>query len=351
MTVSAQLQLKKKKKPATPHMLSSGSSLLNLAVSGSVKGAYAVGHYYLIIGDSGSGKTFLTWTTFAEACLDPFFDDHLLVHDDIEAGSMMDVAKYFGKKAKRRVQPPPHGVSAHVMDFYYNLDTLLSGDRPFIYVCDSVDGLGSEDADKKFLTNKNARMKGAKAEGSYGGGQPKAHSENLRRVVRRLQKTKSILLVLNQTRVNLATMSFDKKTTSGGKALTFFAAASIWTSVIKTIAKTVRGRKMPVGIVAQMKTKKNRLQGKSRSVEVPILTEMGIDNVGSIVDWLVEWGFIKKSGAALRFSDLDFKGSREQLIRHLETEPGMLLELEITLQEKWNEIEALLLPGRPSRYE
>ena len=73
------IRRKKKAKPTTSNLLSSGSTLLNLACSNNPFGAFLAGHYYWFAGDSDTGKTFLCMTCFAEALRHPLFKNYKLI--------------------------------------------------------------------------------------------------------------------------------------------------------------------------------------------------------------------------------------------------------------------------------
>ncbi|NBW63138.1 MAG: hypothetical protein EBR33_08250, partial [Synechococcaceae bacterium WB4_1_0192] len=60
------------------HGLSTGSTLLNLALTGKTTGGLDRGCYYLIVGSSSGGKTFAVLTALAEASIDPHFADYRL---------------------------------------------------------------------------------------------------------------------------------------------------------------------------------------------------------------------------------------------------------------------------------
>jgi len=337
--------------------LSSGSTLLNLACTDHPDFAFMKGGYYYLVGDSMSGKTWTSLTCFAEACLNPAFKDYLLIFDDVEGGAQMDVEYYFGKEVARRMKPEQ---STTIESFYATLDKLARAGKPFVYVLDSQDALTSKAAAKKVSKQRQADEKGEEAAGSYGDGKAKYHSENIRQVLADLRALKSILIIIGQTRDNLG-FGFEKKTRSGGKALRFYAQLEIWTSVFKKIQKTVRGRPRTIGARCLAEVKKNRVTGKigkDRQVEIPIYYGMGIDDVGSIVDYLVgeeHWSAKEvtkgnKTTKLLHAPELEFKGSRGQLIAHIEQEK---LESKIRklAGEVWAQIESECEPRRKRRYE
>src|SRR5437879_1564032 len=80
-------------------LLSTGSTLLNLACSGNYKGGFYAGNYYFLVGDSMSGKTWISLTCMAEATLNPRFKNHKLILDQPEVGgASMDIERYFGRQ-------------------------------------------------------------------------------------------------------------------------------------------------------------------------------------------------------------------------------------------------------------
>jgi len=352
--------------------LSSGSTLLNLACTDTPFYAFMKGGYYYLVGDSASGKTFTTLTCFAEACRKKAFRDYTLIFDDVEGGALMDIEHYFGKSVAERMEAPAYKkgqpvFSDTIESFYYHITDRINAGKPFIYVLDSQDSLGSSAAAKKFAKQKRAAEEAGEAKGSFGDGKAKYHSENLRNVLAGLKKTRSILIVIGQTRDNLG-MSFEKKTRSGGKALRFYANLEIWTSVKQKIKRPVRGKKRTIGVTCLAEIKKNRVTGKigkDRAVEIPIYYDLGIDDVGSCVDYLIlesHWRKVKKKGKEgvaeeqeskrkiYDAKELLFEGSRDAIIAHIEQE-GMETTVRKLVAQVWHAIEAECLSHRKRRYE
>src|SRR5690606_29226215 len=136
-----------KKKLTTNDFVSTGSTMLNLACTGHYKCGFPLGRMVLTVGDSDAGKTLITLTCLAEAANNPRFKNHLLIHDDIEGGAMMDMVKFFGEKAAERISAPSHDkegnpvYSEFLEEMYDWVETLLDAGKPFIAVIDSTDGL------------------------------------------------------------------------------------------------------------------------------------------------------------------------------------------------------------------
>lgn len=329
--------------------LSTGSTLLNLACSDHSRCGFIKGRYYYLVGDSTSGKTWLSMTCFAESQINKSFSEHKLIFDDVEDGAMMDIEGYFGKAVAQKME---RVVSDSIQDFYDRLEDLIEAGEPFIYVLDSQDALDSQAAKKKRAEQKKARQKGNKEKGSFGMDKPKVHSENIRWVLSGLRKTNSILIIIGQTRDNIDPMAFEKRTRSGGKALKFYATIEIWTSVGKKIKKDVRGIKRTVGVNCIAEVRKNRVTGKvgrDRSVEIPIYNDYGIDDIGSCIDFMVKnKGWVKKGGKIHWNGELF---SRQELIKVIE-EQGREREVQKIVGKLWRTIEnECKMKGRKKRYE
>ncbi len=355
--------LKKKLKPKAPlpqptqkDFLSTGSTMLNMALTGKPNCGFLKGLYYFLVGDSQSGKTFLALTCLAEATLNPAFKEHRFIFDNGENGALMNMGKFFGQAMVDRLEPPCKKddepvFSETVEQFYYHLDDAVKDGRPFIYILDSMDVLSSEPEQDKFEEKREAFERGKSAAGSYGDGKAKINSQHLRQVLGALRKTGSILIIINQTRDNLG-FGFEKKSRSGGHALTFYASVELWSNVAGKIKKTVKGTPRQIGTFCQVRVKKNRVNGKDRTITVPIYWSCGIDDVGSMVDYLVEekhWGK-KDKGDTIIAKDLDLEMSREKLIRHIQ-DNDMEKDVQEIVRDVWDEIEAACEVARKPRYE
>lgn len=344
-------------------LLKTGSTVLDLAISGRRRGGFTKGRYFWMVGDSSSGKTFLMLTCLAEASINPAFDGYRFIYDNIEDGALMDFEKYFGGRMAARIEPPAVGgngeaeYSSTIEEFYFNLDDALAEadkGRPFIYLLDSMDALGSDYGDKKFQEAKKALRKGTTAKGDYGDGKAKINSTAIRRAVTRLQDTGSILIILSQTRDDIGAGMFDEqKTHAGGHALKFYATVQLWSSVGSKIKRSVNDREQVVGVHCRVKVKKNRLTGKERTAEIPIYYDTGIDDIGSMVDFLTYWKIWPKKAGGMIDASGDFDGvvrRREDLIKWIE-DNDLREDLEEVVEVAWGGIEAKLSVERRSKYE
>lgn len=355
--VKKMLRQKHKKQQLTAKdFLSTGSTLLNLACTGFPERGFAKGHYYFIVGDSISGKTWLSLTCLAEAGLNHNFDGYRFIYDNAEDGALMDIERFFGKQVLKRMEPPRWNkhtggsFSDTLEDFYFNIDDAIKNGCPFIYILDSMDSLSSEPEADKFEKTKKASREGKEAKGSYGDGKAKINSANVRRLLTPLRKSGSILIIINQTRDNPAAGMFQpKKTRSGGHALHFYACLEMWSSVAGRIDKTVKGEKCQLGVLSKIRVKKNRITGRERSVTIPIYHSFGIDDVGSCVDYLLDRKYWTK-GDEIKAKGLGIRGSRKHIIRLIEKK-GLEKDLHELVFDVWNEIEEACIIKRKPRYE
>jgi len=325
--------------------VSTGSSMLNLACTDNPDKGFAKGYYYLLVGTSQSGKTFLSLTCLAEAARNPNFQDYQFIHDDVERGALMDIRKFFGKAVKERLKV----VHSHTIEeFYYRLDNLDKKGKPFIYILDSMDALTSQAELKKFGQQKKAFKEERETPGSYGDGKAKINSQNLRCVINPLQETGSILIIINQTRDKLT--GFGGKSRSGGNALQFYACLEIWSNVKKPIIKVYKGKPRAQGVLCTLRVKKNRIKGKDRTIEIPIYYSYGLDDVGSCIDYLTGEKHWKKRSGNIIAPEFDFVGKRNQLIHHI-SKNNMEKDLGVVVMDVWQEIERAVDLKRKPRYD
>ena len=356
--------VKKKLKPKTPlpaptakDYLSTGSTLLNLAMTGKPDWGFRKGNYYLIVGDSQSGKTWLSLSCLAEASINPAFDGYRFIYDNGENGALMDVRKYFGRRMAERLEPPEkdeNGDAVHsryVEQLYYHIKSAVEDGRPFIYIQDSIDVLSCFAEEDKFEEQRDAFNKGKEAKGSYSQ-QPKLHSQDLRQILGPIQKSGSLVIFINQTRDKIGdVMSFDKKTHSGGKAITFYACIELWSSVKGKIHKTVHGKPRQIGTICQIRTKKNREQGKDRTIQIPIYWSCGMDDIGACISYLCEeHHWTSEKGGKIHAKEFDFTGTTEQIVQHVERE-SLERDIREIVVDVWDEIEKACEVVRKPKYE
>lgn len=340
----------KPKEKKTLRYLNTGSTLLNLAVSGKINGGLPIGTYVLFVGDTNAGKSFLSKAFLAEASINKSLDNYELILDDVERSDFINTEKFFGPKLAKRIQPPRTDSegrpqpSETVEDLYKNVDAALKR-GPFVYICDSETSLTCR-ADVKKAEKDDGK-------GSYNLDKPKIHSTNLKRLLGPLERTGSVLVIINQTRDRIGFGSqFDPKTRPGGRALEFYSTVQLWTSIKERIKKRAAGKKRQVGILCRIRVKRTRVTGRDRTVDIPIYTSSGIDDVGSCINWLIEeghWKGTKEIDGKVDAPEFQYNGSKEELVKKIEDE-GLEKELRAIVAEMWQEIEDACIVARKNRY-
>lgn len=268
--------------------LSTGSTILNLALSGKADGGIKDGKMFNLIGDSSAGKTLLAYTCLAEAANNPEFNGYSLYYDDVECADEFDIERLFGRKLSSRLIPPypNQNESETIEGFYFNLNRLLKNNSPLIYVLDSMDALTSISSREKFDENAAAFEKGNKTKGSYGDGKAKENSQQLRNIGQTLDETHSILIILSQTRDDIAN-PMASKTRAGGRALKFYASYEAWLKPGKRDTKKVNGIDRVIGGNTICDITKNKATGVRGKVEFPIHYTFGVNDADSMISYLL----------------------------------------------------------------
>ena len=254
-----------------------GSVLLNLAVTGNSRKGIQAGTYCLMVGDSDSGKTYITLAVEAEASINPAFDDYRLIYDGPEYGAKMDLVKCYGQKLADKIEIVEP--SSTVEEFYDRTDDDQKGD-PFIKILDSMDALSTMEEEEQVKKEKGARKSGKEVSGSFGTSKAKANKRRLRTIVNQLPKNGSILIIISQTIDNIGYGAFmNPKSRAGGKSLKFFADTEIWLSSRGLLTVPYGKKKVQVGNTTVAKVKRSRHTGKKREIEFPIYHSSEIDDM------------------------------------------------------------------------
>lgn len=346
--------------------LSSGSTLVNLLCTGRTDAAYMPGMYYLLVGDSDSGKTFLCLNTFAEAANRPEFKDYRLVFDNPEKGAQMDLEAMFGKKLAARLEPPfrrkdgSWGYSERVEEFFMSVrDACRRG--PCLYVLDSENALTSDEEAAKAEEVLSAVRKSHDKDAEYEApkammtdGKAKKNNSFVRQVVPDLEKSGSILIVISQSREKIGVTFGSPATRAGGKGLSFFAQVELWSRCKERITKPVNGRPRHTGNLCQFRLQRSRFTGQREVVEVPIYFSSGLDDTGSLVQYLIDekhWkGKGKDEDKVIAAPEFGYEGNAEGLVELVESEcrEGELKGLAASV---WESVRARCEVRRKRRYE
>jgi recombination protein RecA len=100
-------------------------------------------------------------------------------------------------------------------------------------------------------------------------------------------------MIISQVRENIGVTYGRSLKRTGGKAMDFFVSQVVWLREVEKI----KVNDLVAGIKIQAKIDKNKAWKPYREVSFPILFEYGIDDAGSMVDFLIEHKYIKRSGS------------------------------------------------------
>ncbi|MGO3147301.1 MAG: recombinase RecA [Leucobacter sp.] len=166
---------------------------------------------------------------------------------------------------------------------------------------------------------------------SHVGLQARLMSQALRKITGSLNSTKTTAIFINQLREKIGVFFGSPETTSGGKALKFYASVRLDIRRIQTL----KDGQDAVGNRTRVKVVKNKMAPPFKQAEFDILYGKGISREGSLIDYGVEHGFVKKSGAWYTYEGdqlgQGMENSRRFLIEHadiaLEIEEKILTKL------------------------
>ncbi len=137
----------------------------------------------------------------------------------------------------------------------------------------------------------------AEIEGDMGdslpGLQARLMSQALRKLSGAINKSRTVVIFLNQLRMKIGVMFGSPETTTGGQALKFYASVRLDIRRIETIKSGTEA----IGSRSRVKVIKNKVAPPFRQAEFDIMANEGISRVGNIIDVGVEMNIIRKSGA------------------------------------------------------
>jgi len=165
---------------------------------------------------------------------------------------------------------------------------------------------------------------------SHVGLQARLMSQALRKLTAITAKSKTCLIFINQIREKIGVMFGNPETTTGGRALKFYASLRI---DIRRIASLKEGEEV-TGSRVKVKVVKNKVAAPFRQAEFDIDYGEGISRTGEIVDLGVEHKLVVKSGAWFSYGDMRLGQGRENAKQFLRENPDLAEELELKIREK-----------------
>ena len=319
-----------------------GSTLLNLAITNNKNIGYVPSKIYHFYGEPGTGKSYLATEGMFYALryaqqreLNP-----KIYYVDMEGGFLDEFIAKIAPDLIDAIEEDQH-VHLRTFDTFEEVfgtfeDELMNmTENDFLYyVIDSIDGLVTKEDMKTKLTD-----------GTYGTQLAKKLSQTLRRYLPSIKKKNVVLILISQVREQIGAYR-PVKTYSGGFMLKHGPHVSIFLSKNGIEYKKTKIGEIPVGINVSFEIKKNRLAEPFRKGTFRILFESGIDDVYSCLEYLKKAGLVESKGAWYKWNDITAQGI-DRLAQHI-IENNLVNDLRKQVEEIWNETLIQTKCGRPS---
>lgn len=159
---------------------------------------------------------------------------------------------------------------------------------------------------------------------SHVGLQARLMSQALRKITGALSATGTTAIFINQLREKIGVFFGSPETTTGGKALKFYASVRIDVRRIETLKEA----SAPVGNRTRAKVVKNKMAPPFKQAEFDIVYGKGISREGSIIDMGVEAGIVRKSGSWFTYGDDQLGQGKENVRQFLVDNPELANEIE-----------------------
>jgi len=272
--------------------ISTGSTMLDLAISNRPNGGLPVGRIIEITGLEASGKSLLA----AHALADTQKKGGLAVYIDTENAISREFLEAIGVNLKDMLYVPLETIE----DIFDAMDSIVesvrkaSRSRIVTIVVDSVAGASTKqemaaDYDKDGWATSKAIIL----------------SKAMRKITNFVGRERICLIFTNQLRTRLGVTFGDQWTTSGGKAIAFHSSVRLRLKSVGQIKLKVDGRDEILGITTRAQVVKNRMGPPLRSVDYDIYFDSGIDDYGSWLTMMKNYGLVSQAGAWYTYTNTD----------------------------------------------
>ena len=271
--------------------VSTGSTILDLAISNRKWGGFPVGRVSEITGLEQSGKSLLA----AHTLLNTQKKGGLAVYIDTENALSTEFLSAIGLNLKEMLYIPLETVE----DIFETVETIIekvrSSDknRLVTIVVDSIAGASTK-----------TEMAADFDKDGYATAKALIISKAMRKITNLIGRERICLIFTNQLRQKLNAPAFsDPWTTPGGKGIPFHASVRIRLSSIGAIKGKINGVEEIIGSRVKAKLTKNRCGPPQRSAEYQVFFNSGIDDYNSWLEVMKDYSLIKQSGAWYEWTD------------------------------------------------
>ncbi len=296
------------KKTLAVEVIPTGVLTLDLAIG---VGGVPRGRVIEIFGPEASGKTTLALTIAAEAQK----QGGIAAMIDAEHAFDPRFAKILGVDVENLyVSQPDYGEQALEI-----AETLVRSNSVDVVIVDSVAALVPK-----------AELEGEMGETQIGL-QARLMSQALRKLAAAVNKSKSIIIFINQIRQKIGVVYGSPETTTGGLALKFYASLRL--EVRR--GDSIKSGDETIGYWVKVKVAKNKVAPPFKETTYEFYFQKGIDRIGAVLDAAVEEGLIEKAGSWYTYKNEKLGQGREQVKNFLINNPEVVKEIETTIRKKY----------------
>jgi recombination protein RecA len=164
---------------------------------------------------------------------------------------------------------------------------------------------------------------------SHMGLQARLMSQALRKLTGTISKSRTTVIFINQIRMQIGVMFGNPETTTGGRALKFYASIRL---DIRRIGSIKDGENV-IGNHVKVKVVKNKVAAPFKEAEFDILYNEGISREGEVLDLAIERNLVQKSGTWFSYGEERIGQGRENARLWLREHPDAFAELSVKLRE------------------
>ena len=159
---------------------------------------------------------------------------------------------------------------------------------------------------------------------SHMGLQARLMSQALRKLAGAINKSKTVLIFINQLREKIGVMFGNPETTTGGRALKFYASVRMDIRKIENIKQDgeVKGNRVRVKVI------KNKVAPPFREAEFDVVYGQGISKEGNILDMAVNLDIVEKAGSWFSYNGERIGQGRENVKKYLKENPDIMKEID-----------------------